>query len=39
MLVTLMFSVVAKKSKTCSSLPYSANEQVCRSWKGTQPGN
>jgi len=34
-----MFSVVAKKSQTFSSLPYSATEQVCRSWEGAQPGS
>jgi len=32
-----MFSVISKKSKTSSSLPCSANEQVCRSWEGAQP--
>jgi len=35
---TLMFSAVAKKSRTFSSLPHSADEQVCRSWEGAQPG-
>ena len=39
MLITLMFSVVAVKSRTFSSLSYSANEQVCRSWEGAQPGS
>ena len=38
MLITLMFSAVAVKSKTFSSFPCSANEQVCRSWEGAQPG-
>jgi len=38
MLITLMFSVVAMKSRTFSSLPRSAHEQVCRSWEGAQPG-
>ena len=38
MLITWMFSVVAMKSRTFSSLPYSGNEQVCRSWEGAQPG-
>jgi len=38
MLITLMFLVVAKKSRTFSSLSYSAHEQVCRSWEGAQPG-
>jgi len=37
MLITLMFSVVAMKLRTFSSLPYSANEQVCRSWEGASP--
>jgi len=37
MLVTMMFLVVAKKSRTFSSFSYSANEQVCRSWAGAQP--
>jgi len=39
MLITLMFSVVAMKSRTFSSLPCSANEQMCRSWEGAQPGS
>ena len=39
MLITLTFSVVAKKLRTFSSLPYSANEQACRSWEGAQPGS
>ena len=34
-----MFSVVAKKSRTFSSLPCSAIEQVCRSWEGAEPGS
>jgi len=33
MVITLMLSVVAKKSRTFSSLPCSANEEVCRSWR------
>jgi len=37
MLITLMFSVVAKKSRTFSSFACSANEHVCRSWEGAQP--
>ena len=32
-----MFLVVAKKSRTFYSLPYSSKEQVCRSWKVAQP--
>jgi len=39
MLITLMFSVVAKKSRTLSSLPCSANEQVCRRCEGERPGS
>jgi len=35
----LMFSVVAMKSRTFSSFRYSAGEQVCGSWEGTQPGS
>jgi len=31
MLITLMFSVVAKKSRTFSTFSFSANEEVCRS--------
>jgi len=34
-----MFSVVAMKSRTFSSLPYSADEQLCRSWEGAEPGS
>ena len=34
-----MFSVVAVKSRTSSSLPCSANEQTCRSQEGAQPGS
>ena len=34
MSLTLMFLVVAEKSRTSSSLLYSANEQVCWSWEG-----
>jgi len=37
MLITPMFLVAAKKSRTLSSFSYSANEQACRSWEGTQP--
>jgi len=36
MLITLMFSVVAMKSRTFSSFSYSADEQVCRSCEGAQ---
>jgi len=39
MLITLMFSVAAVKSRTFSSFSYSANEQLCRSWEGAQPGS
>jgi len=39
MLITLMFSVVAKKSRTFFSFSYSANEQVYKSWEGAQPGS
>ena len=39
MLITLMFLVVAKKSRTFSSFSNSANEQVCRSREGAQPGS
>jgi len=38
MLVTLIFSVVAMKSSTFSSFSYAANDKVCRSWEGAQPG-
>jgi len=38
MLIKLVFLDVAEKSRTFSSFPYSANEQVCRSWEGAQPG-
>jgi len=38
MLVTLMFSVVAVKSRT-SQFSYSADEQVCRSWEGAHPAS
>jgi len=34
-----MFLVGAKKSRTFFSFPYSANEQVGRSWEGAQPGS
>jgi len=37
--MTLMFLVVAMKSKTFFSFLCSANEQVCRSWEGAQPGS
>jgi len=37
MLITLMFSVVAVKSRAIVSFPYSANEQVYRIWEGVQP--
>ena len=33
-----MVLVIAVKSRTFSSFPYSANEQACRSWQGAQPG-
>jgi len=36
MLVTLMFLVVAKKSRAFSSLSYSAHEQACRNRQGAQ---
>jgi len=39
MLITLMFLVVAKKSRTFFGFPCSAHEQVCRSWAGAQPGS
>ena len=39
MLITWMFSVAAKKSRTFHSFSYPANEQVCRSWEGAQPGS
>jgi len=38
MLMTLIFSVVAVKSRT-SGFPYSANERVCRSWEWAEPGS
>jgi len=38
MWVTLMFSVVATKSRTFPSFSYPADEQVRRSWEGAQPG-
>jgi len=34
-----MFSVVAMKCRTFPSLPCSADEQVCRSWEGAEPGS
>jgi len=30
---------VAKKSRAFSSLPYSADKKVCRSWEGAEPGS
>jgi len=33
-----MFLAVANRSRTFSSLPCSADEQMCRSWEGAQPG-
>ena len=39
MLITLMFLVVAMESRTFSSFSCSADEQVCRSWEGAQPGS
>jgi len=36
MLITLMVLVVTKKSGTFFSFPYSANEQMRRSWEGAQ---
>jgi len=36
MLIILMFSVVAMKSRAFSSFSHPANEQVCRSWEGAQ---
>ena len=38
MLITLMFSVLAMKSRTFSSFSCSAGEQMSRSWEGAQPG-
>jgi len=37
MLITLVFSIVAMKSRTFPSFSYPANEQVCRSWEGAWP--
>ena len=37
MLITLLFSDVAMKSRTFPSFSYPANEQVCRSWEGAWP--
>ena len=34
-----MFLLVAGKSRDFSGLLCSANEQVCRSWEGAQPGS
>jgi len=39
MLITLMFSAVAKISRTFSNLPCSAIEQVCRGWEGAEQGS
>ena len=39
MLIALMMLVVAMKSRTFSSFPRSADEQVGRSWGGAQPGS
>jgi len=39
MLITLMFSVLSRKSRTFFSFPCLAKEQVCRSWEGAQPGS
>ena len=38
MLITLMSSAVAMKSRTFSGLSCSADGQECRSWEGAQPG-
>jgi len=38
-LIILLVLVVAKKSRTFSSSPCSANEEGCRSWEGAQPGS
>jgi len=38
-LLTLLFPVVAKKSRTFFSFPYSADEQVRRSLEGAEPGS
>jgi len=37
--ITLMFLIVAEKSRTFSHLPHSADEQACRSWEGAQPAS
>jgi len=39
MLITLVFSVVAKKPRAFYSLPCSANDHVSRSWEGAWPGS
>jgi len=39
MLITLMLSVVAMKSRSFFSLRCSANKQVGGSWEGAQPGS
>jgi len=36
-LITLLFLVVTKKSRTSFSFLCSANEQMYRSWEGTEP--
>jgi len=35
-MLTLMFLVVAKKSRTFFSFPYSANKEVYKSWEDSQ---
>jgi len=39
MLITLMFSAVAMKSRTFSGFSLSANEQLCSTWEGAWPGS
>jgi len=39
MLISLVFLAVATKSMTFFGFPCSADEQVCRSWEGAQPGS
>ena len=39
MVITLLFIVVAMKSRTFSSFSYSANEWVCSRWEAAQPGS
>jgi len=36
-LIRVVVLVVPKKSRTFSSLPCSADEQVCQSWEGAEP--